>query len=146
MPGAQCTRSPVCAGVVQYHTAIHSGGTGNIRHSPRNGLTAYGVLSPETNSSCLRRRRIDGLTRPVARRETFAGLIPATGAMTIRFCLTQQCRSSRPRIAHKLSPALRSFRVHDTVASTASRPAFMTIAIRPSCGTRRRDYSADSRF
>jgi hypothetical protein len=30
--------------VVNMHTSIHSGGTGNIRHSPRDGLTAYGVL------------------------------------------------------------------------------------------------------
>ena len=30
--------------VVNMHTSIHSGGTGNIRHSPRDGVTAYGVL------------------------------------------------------------------------------------------------------
>ena len=29
MPGAQCTRSLVCAGVVSMHTSVHSGGTGN---------------------------------------------------------------------------------------------------------------------
>jgi hypothetical protein len=36
-----------CAlGVVSMHTSIHSGGTGNIRHSPRNGFTTYSALSP----------------------------------------------------------------------------------------------------
>jgi hypothetical protein len=36
------------------------------RHSrTRMVLTAYGALSPATNSSCHRRRRIDGLARPV---------------------------------------------------------------------------------
>ena len=33
----------------------HTGTDGAIRHSLRNGLTAYAALSPETNSSCLRR-------------------------------------------------------------------------------------------
>ena len=32
--------------------------SGGIRHPLRNGLTAYAVLSPATNSSCHRRRRI----------------------------------------------------------------------------------------
>ena|SRR5450755_1119002 len=42
MPGAQCTRSLVCArlGVVSMHTSIHSGCTGNIRHSPRNDFNS----------------------------------------------------------------------------------------------------------
>jgi hypothetical protein len=41
-------------GVVSMHTSIHSGGTGNIRHSPRNGSTAYIALSPGTGLSCPR--------------------------------------------------------------------------------------------
>jgi hypothetical protein len=47
----------------------HTGTAGALRHSPRNGFTAYAALSPETNSSCLRHRRIDGvrLTRAKAR-------------------------------------------------------------------------------
>src|SRR3954453_15425769 len=50
MPGAQCTRSLVCASYeLSMHTSLHSGGTGNIRHSPRNGFTAYSVLFPGTN-------------------------------------------------------------------------------------------------
>jgi hypothetical protein len=50
MPGAQCTRSLACAGVVSMHASIHSGGTGNIRHSPRDGFTVFFALSPVTSS------------------------------------------------------------------------------------------------
>jgi len=38
----------------------HTGPAESIRPSLRNGLTAYAELSPETNSSCLRHRRISG--------------------------------------------------------------------------------------
>jgi hypothetical protein len=39
------------------HTSIHSGGTGNIRHSPRNGFNSLYVISPGTGLSCPRRSR-----------------------------------------------------------------------------------------
>jgi hypothetical protein len=38
----------------------HTGTAGALRHSLRNGLTAYAALSLETNSSCLHRCRLDG--------------------------------------------------------------------------------------
>src|ERR1700724_1629860 len=47
----------------------------------------------------------------------------------------------RPRAVNRsqaVKPALRSPRAHNAAASTASRPASVTIAIRPSLGTRRR--------
>src|SRR5258705_6381578 len=47
----------------------HTGPAESIRPSLRNGLTAYAELSPETNSSCLRHRRIDGFANPVGLRE-----------------------------------------------------------------------------
>src|SRR5512147_1270489 len=53
------TRGLVCNSAnknAHEHTGISRG----IRPSLRNGLTAYAALSPETNSSCLRRRRIGG--------------------------------------------------------------------------------------
>src|SRR5258705_11559624 len=62
----------------------HTGPAESIRPSLRNGLTAYAELSPETNSSCLRHRRIDGFARPGWARETSADLTPATGARTTR--------------------------------------------------------------
>jgi hypothetical protein len=39
----------------------HTGSAESIRPSLRNGFTAYGALSPATNSSCHRRQRIKGL-------------------------------------------------------------------------------------
>ena len=72
----------------------HTGPAESIRPSLRNGLTAYGALFPETNSSCLRRCRIDDRSNPVGFRSTSASLTPATGARTTRFCRTQQRRSS----------------------------------------------------
>jgi hypothetical protein len=89
------------------HTGVHSGGTGITRHSrTRMVLTAYGVLSPATNSSCHRRRRMDG---PHARLglKTFADLTPATGARTTRFCRTQLRRSSyAPDHSREARPAI----------------------------------------
>ena len=53
-PAASCA-----LGSWSMHTSIHSGGTGNIRHSPRNGFTAYIVLSLGTGPSCPHRPRDD---------------------------------------------------------------------------------------
>jgi hypothetical protein len=89
MPGACCTRGLVCK-TVQKNAHEHTGTVGAARHSPRNGFTAYAVISPETNSSCLRRRRIEGLSKPGRVRKTSVSLTPATGARTTRFCRTQQ--------------------------------------------------------
>jgi hypothetical protein len=49
-----------CANMRKQNAHEHTGTAGALRHSPRNGLTAYAALSPETNSSCLRRCRLDG--------------------------------------------------------------------------------------
>jgi hypothetical protein len=47
MPGAQCARSLACK--IKKHTSIVTTVTPEItRHSPRNGFTAYFVLSPVT--------------------------------------------------------------------------------------------------
>jgi hypothetical protein len=66
-------------------------------------------------------------------------LAPATGVGTTRFCRTLWRRSScapvdRSRETRPATP----FRA-DAAASTASHPAFVTIAIRPSCRVRRRE-------
>src|SRR5229473_1754668 len=57
MPDARCTRGLVCK-IVQRSAHEHTGSAEAIRHSLRNGLTAYAALSPATNSSCHRRWRI----------------------------------------------------------------------------------------
>ena len=64
MPGACCTRGLVCNGVKSC-AHEHTGTAGALRHSLRNGLTAYAALSLETNSSCLHRCRLDGSVDPV---------------------------------------------------------------------------------
>jgi hypothetical protein len=134
MPGARCTRGLACKGVVRRTRAYRA--AESIRHSLRNGFTAYAGLSPETNSSCLRRRRIEGLSGPGWVDSASAGLTPATGAGTTRFCRTLWRRSSRalcPLTDDK--PALRPRHAPDAAASTATRPSFVTMANAPHGGT-----------
>ena len=97
-------------GVVSMHTGIHSGGTGNIRHSPRDGFTAYNGLSPGTNCC------FDPVIR--ATRWRVANLTPAKG-----------------RQNHPASPSATDALVSRPAAATASRLTFVTIAKRPSCGS-----------
>jgi hypothetical protein len=44
-PGARCTRGPVCKGRVE-NAHEHTGSAETLRPSPRDGVTAYSVLSP----------------------------------------------------------------------------------------------------
>src|SRR6266436_9634983 len=86
------------------HERSHHGHTGTTRHSPRNGFTAYFALSPVTTL-------FDTVACASYRR------LDANdwGVRTTRLHRPQQ---------HSSSSAL--------PPSTASRPAFVTIAIRPS--------------
>jgi hypothetical protein len=66
---------------------------------------------------------------------TSANLAPATGARTTRFC--RPFSAVRQRAARSLTgqkPALPSRHTPNAATSTASHPAFVTIAIRPSVG------------
>ena len=134
MPGARCTRGLVCK-VAKKCAHEHTGSAEAVRHSLRNGFTAYAVLSPATNSSCHRRCRLDGCIDPVGSNSPPRSLAPATGVGTTRFCRTQPAPFVlRAVTAHrsKIRPAI-TLRA-DAIASTASHPAFVTIAIRPSWG------------
>src|SRR5258707_12941181 len=111
MPGACCTRGLVCK-YAQRNAHEHTRTVGTLRHSLRNGFTAYAALSPATNSSCHRRQRIDGFARPGWADETSADLTPATGARTTRFCRTQQ-----PVFAKRLRRALAPFVLRAVVRS-----------------------------
>ena len=107
-------------------------------------LTAYFVLSPATNSSCHRYPRIKVLSKARSGRLASANLTPATGARTTRLCRPLKRRSSctladRSRGSSRPATAC----APDALASTASRPAFVTIAKRPSVGTGRLGYAAD---
>ena len=119
MPGARGTRSP-CAAKSAHGSHYRYSGTPGI--SLRNGFTAYALLSPATNSSCHRRRRI-WLVEPGWADVTSADLTPATGARTTRFCRTLQRRSScAPPIAHRLKAHPATTSARNAAASTASHP------------------------
>ena len=49
MPDARCTRGLVCNVHKEVRTRAYRF-SGGIRHSLRNGFTAYGALSPENSS------------------------------------------------------------------------------------------------
>ena len=108
-----------CAICTKKSAHEHTGTVGTLRHSLRNGFTAYGALSPETNSSCLRRWRISGWSNPVGSTSPPLNLAPATGVGTTRFCRTHQRRSSCAASARSRKTALRSHHTLDAAASTA---------------------------
>ena len=102
----------------------HTGEAETLRPSLRNGFTVYSVLSLVTGLSCHHRSRVTPQTWRQRR-----------GVRTTRLHRPQQQRSSTRRdqlTSPKDRPAttLRA----NAVASTASRPAFVTIASRPSVG------------
>jgi hypothetical protein len=145
MPDARCTRGLVCK-IVRRNAHEHTGSAEAIRHSLRNGFTAYSALSPATNSFCHRHRRISGFAGPGWANKTSADLAPATGARTTRLHRTPQRRSSGAPLDRSRTPdgaALRLRCAPDAAASTASRPALMTIAKRPSSGRDGERYTFD---
>ena len=76
----------------------------NTRPSLRGGFTAYAVLSPEPNSSGLRRRRIGDRSKARSGPTISISLTPATGARTTRFCrpqLPRVIRFDRPACCRK---------------------------------------------
>jgi hypothetical protein len=133
MPGARCTRGLVCK-IVRKGAHEHTGSAETLRHPPRNGFTAYIVLSSATNSSCHRRCRLDGYSIRLDRGhhrqlDTSNGcrdhtVLPYASAPFVR----------APLLAHGKPPCehLRA----DAAASTASPPTFVTTRDRPSCRER----------
>ena len=133
MPGAPEHPQPRVRNVESTRVS-HRRQTGITRHSrTRMVLTAYSALSPATNSSCHRRRRINGKAlSPVGPALPFANLTPATGARTTRLCRPLQRRSSARRRSLTGNPPC-----HDITRPTLPRPphphpTFVTIAKRPS--------------
>jgi hypothetical protein len=63
MPGARCTRSPVCK--VESTRVVATGPPEHPAFPHAMVLTAYFVLSPATNSSCHRHQRIKVCPHPV---------------------------------------------------------------------------------
>ena len=115
MPGARCTRSLVCS-VLVAHECSHHGRTGTPGIPARNGF--------------------NGLFRALLGDRAF--LSPSSARL-----LADLTPASR-RQDHTTSPSAKSaLSSAAPPASTASRPASVTIAIRPSCGTGRRGYRSD---
>ena len=133
MPGARCTRSLVCS--VESTRVVTTVAPEHPAFPHAMVLTAYVVLSPATNSSCHRRQRIKvGRTRSGRRRlrqlDTSNGcqdhtVLPSASAPFV-------CAPSDRSRAQRTRPAITY--VPDAAASTASHPASVTIAIRPSEG------------
>ncbi len=135
MPGARCTRGLACK-FVRKNAHEHTGSAEALRHSPRNGFTAYSVLFPATNSSCHRRQRINGMPGTRSGRHASANLTPATGARTTRLHRTPQHRSSaRPdRSRAKAHPAI-TFTRPTLPRPPHPIPTFVTMANAPLLGT-----------
>jgi hypothetical protein len=110
-------RPQPCVRNKKAHKHSHHGHTGITRHSPRNGFNGCFVLSPVTGLVCHRRLR-----------NCFRKLDASVGASGPHdFAVRRHAPSSE-------APP----------ASTASRPAFVTIASRPSKGTGPNRYNAAS--
>ena len=113
MPDARCTRGLVCNVHKKVRTRAYRAAEA-IRHSLRNGFTAYIALSPVT-----------GFLATVASAKLDPqNLTPASG-----------------RQDHTTSPYASAPFVIGTSASTASHRTFVTIASRPSCRVRRADLN-----
>jgi hypothetical protein len=107
-------------------------------------LTAYATLSPATNSSCHRRRRIGGVANPGWARNTSAGLAPATGARTTWFCRTRPVFARRLRRHVHVRPSI------DEAGSNIVRPRAGPMLTgtrsieRPPCNALRDDAAAST--
>src|SRR4051812_24950291 len=103
-PGARCTRSLACENKKARRVSHHRF-TGITRRFPRNGFNGF-----------LRALPSDRALLPLSFVARLTNLMPASGHQD-----------------HTTSPSAASIvRLIDTAASTASRPAFVTIAKRPS--------------
>src|SRR5260370_25132867 len=98
-------------------------------------LTASFVLSPVTGLVCHRRQRILAVSVRLDRHAS-ANLTPAWGRQdhTTSPSAASSLVSTLDDRSQVFQLALRSPRAQDAAASTASRPAFVTIMIRPSVG------------
>jgi len=129
--------------VARPRTSLHSGGTGKPGIPARDGLLLI-PCSPRGGAHCARRPADKVLSAPGWADEPPQDLTPASGVgphgFAVRFDIV---RPARPSSAHRLNlmaacPA--NSITPDTAASIASHPASVTIAIRPSCGIRRKGY------
>jgi hypothetical protein len=134
MPGARCTRSPLCK---VESTGVEATGPPEHPAFPHAMvLTAYVVISPVTGLFCHRRLADIVLSLPGWADRTPQNLTPASGRqdhtiLPSAAIVPRQRAGDRSQV---FRPALRSHRAQNAAASTASHPAFVTIMTRPSVG------------
>src|ERR1700694_5862018 len=132
MPGAQCTRSLVCD--KNKHTSVVTTVTPESPSIPRAVVLRLIPRSPR------RRIRLVTVAGGLKADQTRSSLISPPPAWHQQrapertgFPVRKKRRSScTPLTAHEVHLALRLHCAPDALASTASRPALVTIAIRPS--------------
>src|SRR5450759_2599353 len=123
-----------CAIVVIERTRVTTSTPESPDIPARNGFTAYVALSPVTELFCHRRLADIVLSKPGWADATPQDLTPASGRQDhtiLPYAATSLVRSlgNRSQISRS---ALRPHRAQNAAASTATHPAFVTIAIRPS--------------
>jgi hypothetical protein len=133
MPGARCTRSPLCN---VESTGVEATGTPESPGIPaRNGFNGLCRALPGDRALCHRRPRIKFCLSPVGPtqlRELDAS-VGASGPhdFAVRSNISRQRAGDRSQV---FRPAPRPHRAQNAAASTASHPAFVTIMTRPSVG------------
>ena len=137
MPDARCTRGLVCKGQKEKRTRAYRAAEA-IRHSLRNGFTAYNALSPEYRAFLPPSPPGIWHVGPVGLSAPPQDLTPTAEAsgphdFAVRFNAVVLRAVYRSRVFARPAITLHA----DAAASTASHPAFVTIAIRPSCRVRR---------
>jgi hypothetical protein len=113
----------------------------SIPASLRNGFTAYAALSPATNSSCHRHRRIEGFAAPGWAGQNLRRLDTSNGCQdhTVLPYASAPFRLSRLLSAHRPEACPANPAAPDAAASTASHPNVRDDGRRPSSGMRRRE-------
>src|SRR5260370_23255988 len=132
MPGARCARSLACK-IKKAYEHSHHRFTGFTRHSLRNGFNGFLRALPGVRIlGCHRHQRITVCQSPVGvtRLRQFSTSNGCQDHTTSPSALASFVRV--PEFAHGVDPALLIPLPPDAAASTASRPASVTIANRPS--------------
>jgi hypothetical protein len=139
MPAAPAASCALCIGRTHTSKRVH-------RNHPAFPhamvLTVSFVLSPVTGLFCHRHPRIKVLSKPGRADLTSANLTPASGRQdhtTSPSATTSLVRSLCDR-SQAFRLALQPHRAQNAAASTASLPASVTIAIRPSGGVGWREF------
>ena len=133
-----------CAKCTKESAHEHTGSAEAIRHSLRNGFTAYGALSPENRALLSPSPHGNRHVGPVGSFAPPRDLTPtaeASGphAFAVRFSAVVLRAGYRSRVYARPAITCRA----DAIASTASHPTHVTIAIRPCGRVRRANLESD---